>query len=59
MTASPSSAESSPGTGRPQVLVLGGGFGGIGAARKLHGDVEADPAFTHERPGRISVRTDS
>ena len=30
----PSSADDTP-TGRPHVLVLGGGFGGIGAARKL------------------------
>jgi NADH:quinone reductase (non-electrogenic) len=36
--ASPPSGEMSrgpTGTGRPQVLVLGGGFGGLGAARKL------------------------
>jgi NADH dehydrogenase len=38
MTSPPSGATSDPAlghTGRPQVLVLGGGFGGVGAARKL------------------------
>ncbi len=32
----PASASSSAGDGRPCVLVLGGGFGGIGAAQKLN-----------------------
>jgi NADH dehydrogenase len=31
----PASASNSAGDGRPRVLVLGGGFGGIGAAQKL------------------------
>jgi len=31
----------SPGTGRPLVLILGGGFGGVGAAQKLK-DADAD-----------------
>jgi NADH dehydrogenase len=38
MASPPSGAMSDPAlghTGRPQVLVLGGGFGGVGAARKL------------------------
>jgi NADH dehydrogenase len=38
MASPPSGATSDPAlghTGRPQVLVLGGGFGGVGAARKL------------------------
>ena len=82
--------EPSPNPGsRPRVIVLGGGFAGIGAARKLRkADVDVvvidghdyhtfqpllstgeDRAkavidwtwagFTHERAGRITVRTDA
>lgn len=68
---------------RPQLLVLGGGFGGIGAARHLTartaflawgavhlallstGEDRAKAVvdwtrsgFSHERPGRISIRPD-
>jgi NADH dehydrogenase len=46
MASPPSGATSDPSrrqTGRPHVLVLGGGFGGVGAARKLKG---ADVAVT-------------
>jgi NADH dehydrogenase len=44
MASTPSGATADPArgqTGRPHVLVLGGGFGGVGAARKLK-HVEAD-----------------
>ena len=34
-------AVGSPGNGRPLVLILGGGFGGVGAAQKLK-DADAD-----------------
>ena len=40
MASPPSGAASDPASGqsgRPQVLILGGGFGGVGAARKLKG----------------------
>jgi NADH:quinone reductase (non-electrogenic) len=44
MASSPSGTENrSPDRGRPSVLVLGGGFGGVGAARKLK---DADVAVT-------------
>jgi NADPH-dependent 2,4-dienoyl-CoA reductase/sulfur reductase-like enzyme len=44
----PSSSDDRP-TGRPHVLVLGGGFGGIGAARKLKkADVDVTLVDKHD-----------
>ena len=50
-------------TARPHVLVLGGGFGGIGAARKLHGaDVDITVVDQHDyhtfQPLLYQVATD-